>query len=1145
MIVLHIGLKKSGSASIQSFLCANEDALRALSVDYPKIGRLGRKDHHNFASELRGRQNYDEKYGKIEDLVNHVRSSDFSTTIVSSEMFEGLRFDEIGALKNSLVKAGRPIIILLVLRDLVDLLQSSYAQKIKHGRNTYDFDSFFELRMREGRVDYFDTAKNWADVFGWENLRVRLLDSRHLVNGDLIEDFLVAAGVDTLNPTIHGLPRVGVVNSANGWKVLEAIRALYGDRHGLDRRHPLAAFIAGSRRKFDQKLMDRAAMEVGDQCGWGTDKGAYLTRAQAQEALDLYLASIAELNTRLSQTVPPPPDLDERNFVERTFMPDVSHIPPEELRGFYDQLGGWFARHEDDESTAAHHKRFSLNLRHETLIQSGATHQFSDVDVIAGEVLENRDLRLATIGLRSLRRGAAKPVLLIEAPDFFTRTDAREIAARVKDKAGLSALSVRFIPPRFLTKNSLKQVDRIMSAKHWLEHVEAMTAAQSAGDAAGPAVFRVVSVADGRIFRGLTTSVLETLARRLGTAVSFEQFSVPPTPVLLSDAVFVDHFARRLDDPEACRAVADIIQALRRADLIILDDGSELHFPLTQTYPVLSHRLKRSPDADLLAFRRYRYVAAHHKLPIVPVNGAGLLMDDRPAVIEAFSNYLDVPLFKVASSQALAAFTESWDYRPLQSETNGAALVPLAPEAFVEALGDWIERRVGEGAIRYERGEVAVTMVKPADPPFFASHPVDQQALERVLETFDRFCIAGHPSSVAFLPKYLDAVGKRYTYAPGYSARALERSPPFDCLLACGPTGPFEGREPAVAVMGAGWPTSVLNAPDSLAGMDFRGSMRSCRPGEWYSVLSRTSDEALEAGNGLETDDGAPSSAVSAASGDEDAEYGIEPMERDKGQQPSLDPRWQRLRAFPRLQIRETRKEIRGVQSNAWPPLQGCLVVLFTARSGSTFLTRELEFLYDIGRMGETLNPAQVKGRSVAGIIAHRRDKWFGFKAGLPGVVAGEFYGFFDVYLERTSFLRLVRRDIVGQAISFGKASQTGQWHAGNRPKRAPSYDAGKIAKAICKISAGIEQLRRYAEICERPCRTVFYEDFAEGDFASVIGACDALGIPRRPEDVLTEHRPVERMSDETNETWRSRFLEEIDDATREVVDRYLASFQE
>ena len=252
-----------------------------------------------------------------------------------------------------------------------------------------------------------------------------------------------------------------------------------------------------------------------------------------------------------------------------------------------------------------------------------------------------------------------------------------------------------------------------------------------------------------------------------------------------------------------------------------------------------------------------------------------------------------------------------------------------------------------------------------------------------------------------------------------------------------------------------------------------------------------------------------------------------------------------RLSAFPRPHVRATEEAVGIVREPLrWPKIRGCFVVLFTARSGSTYLTRELEYAYDIGRMGETLNPAQVKNKPVAKIVATRKREWFGFKAGVQGVVAGELYGFFDAYLDKTVFLRLVRKDIVAQAISLKKASQTGQWHAHNAPERAPEYDDAAIMKSIKKIVTGTEHLRLYAQLTGRPCRTVFYEDFAEGDFSSVLAATDALGAPRRPPEADVEHRSVERMSDEINEAWRARFTEEMNMRTRDMIQRYLDALQ-
>lgn len=343
-VVVHVGLKKSGSASLQTFLDENSDRLHALSIDYPKIGRRARIAHHNLAHEVRGYKRFDPQLGTLAECAQDWRARGYSTMILSSEMFEEVESDQALQMKNML-QGARPcdFRIYVVIRDLIDLMPSSYAQKVKYGFFTYDFDTFFVERMQERRVHVFQTVKRWAKAFGWENLFVRSLEHSDLLNGDLIDDFLAVCGavegVDKL-----GLVRTGVQNTSPGWRVLEAVRALIDGRHGLRANHPLHE-IAGlklrrgvseaRRRGF---LLGECAIQVGEPRRWNAERGRYLTREQAQACLDIHCRSVVLLNRKLDRKLSLPRTLGEREFSAREFKPDVSQIPREELNSFYDDL---------------------------------------------------------------------------------------------------------------------------------------------------------------------------------------------------------------------------------------------------------------------------------------------------------------------------------------------------------------------------------------------------------------------------------------------------------------------------------------------------------------------------------------------------------------------------------------------------------------------------------------------------------------------------------------------------------------------------------------------------------------------------------------------------------------------------------------
>ena len=342
MIVIHVGLKKCGSASLQFFLSENELALEQFSVAYPKIGRVDRRAHHNFAYEIqRHRRRFKEFRGTLAQCAEYWKSSPCRVMALSSEVFEDTETRQALKMKRSLLRGrGGPedFQIYLVLRDLVDLMPSSYAQKVKYTLHEFDFDSFFGPRMTQRRVQYFETAKRWADAFGWENLQVRVLESAHLLNGDIVEDFLHVCGV-TMTTGTPELKKTGIQNVAPGWRVLEATRALRSGCHGLPPTHPLLSTIGENRNKkeFGVELGECAAA-AGEHQGWNSERGQYLTRDQAQHSYETYRKNILRLNEKLSQKLPMPPDLDARGFSGRDFLPDVSRISPRELSAFYDEV---------------------------------------------------------------------------------------------------------------------------------------------------------------------------------------------------------------------------------------------------------------------------------------------------------------------------------------------------------------------------------------------------------------------------------------------------------------------------------------------------------------------------------------------------------------------------------------------------------------------------------------------------------------------------------------------------------------------------------------------------------------------------------------------------------------------------------------
>jgi hypothetical protein len=336
MIVIHFGLRKAGSSSIQSFLKSNENYLRSLGYDYAPVGHSGGRSHLNITYEARRSEYFSPELGSLGDLKRYWRENKAKSLLISSEILEGTAQDGINLINRKLSKSDDEFRLLMIVRDLVSLITSSYSQHSKV-RGSDDFDKFFRRFVKLSRADFFNTAARWAKTFGWDQLRVRPLDKAFLLNGDLIDDFMATTGIEITADEKERLKRKQEANVSPGWRVTEALRALYDGRHGLPDNHPLlTAYLDEGAKNL---LMWVKAEQIGDQLNWNVDKGRYLTRSQAQTCLDMYRRSLDSLNSHLSEPVPQPNTLEERGFVPRDVLPDVSLIPTSDLRRFYDELG--------------------------------------------------------------------------------------------------------------------------------------------------------------------------------------------------------------------------------------------------------------------------------------------------------------------------------------------------------------------------------------------------------------------------------------------------------------------------------------------------------------------------------------------------------------------------------------------------------------------------------------------------------------------------------------------------------------------------------------------------------------------------------------------------------------------------------------
>lgn len=123
-------------------------------------------------------------------------------------------------------------------------------------------------------------------------------------------------------------------------------------------------------------------------------------------------------------------------------------------------------------------------------------------------------------------------------------------------------------------------------------------------------------------------------------------------------------------------------------------------------------------------------------------------------------------------------------------------------------------------------------------------------------------------------------------------------------------------------------------------------------------------------------------------------------------------------------------------------------------------------------------------------------------------------------------FVRLMRRDMLGQAISLYRARQSGQYHAGFPAERPVEYDGTGISARLVELARHRATWQAYLAANAVVPLEIAYEDLARDPWPALEAIAWAM------EQTITRAviRPAKSLAvqrDATNEAWRARFLAE------------------
>ncbi len=186
-LILHIGMQKTGTSSLQKFLLHNREKLLEAGFLYPlaKIG--GTPAHHFFAeaaqnsaiSQLDAGDALSSLRETYRPLIEEIKRH--PTSIVSSESFQNCNPYIIRELF-----VDFDVTVVFYIRNEVDFITSAYAQRIHATTSNEKAEEY----VSRSEINYGPFLDGWSSAFDGQ-INPRIFAKEFLRNGDIIEDFLL------------------------------------------------------------------------------------------------------------------------------------------------------------------------------------------------------------------------------------------------------------------------------------------------------------------------------------------------------------------------------------------------------------------------------------------------------------------------------------------------------------------------------------------------------------------------------------------------------------------------------------------------------------------------------------------------------------------------------------------------------------------------------------------------------------------------------------------------------------------------------------------------------------------------------------------------------------------------------------------
>ncbi len=203
--LVHIGVNKTGTSSLQRAFFERRDRLSEQGILYPETG-LQLSAHHQISRVVKGAP--PASVGMSDTWADDLRAEfkDHELCVLSSENFATLQ--DVRPMAEICPPGDTRVVV--YLRDYARYMVSWYQQAI-HSRNiAFSLEDFLDNHQ----ADFTTILRLWREVYGTDNVEVRLYDRASLKDRDIVADFcdMIRPGLEetfagmkhSSNPSLSG-----------------------------------------------------------------------------------------------------------------------------------------------------------------------------------------------------------------------------------------------------------------------------------------------------------------------------------------------------------------------------------------------------------------------------------------------------------------------------------------------------------------------------------------------------------------------------------------------------------------------------------------------------------------------------------------------------------------------------------------------------------------------------------------------------------------------------------------------------------------------------------------------------------------------------------------------------------------------------